>query len=93
MKKIFVLFVFSFCFNFSFAQVWEGQLLLKNENATIAEKINAFENYKSLHPYTKGNGYKPYARSLYFLEKRIPENGVFPSTKHFSTYSRIFSYI
>ena len=74
MKKIFVLFVFSFCFNSSFAQVWEEQLLLKNENATIAEKITAFENYKSLHPYTKGNGYKPYARSLYFLEKRMPEN-------------------
>jgi hypothetical protein len=58
MEKIFVLFVFSFCFNFSFAQVWEDQLLLQNENATIAEKITAFGNYKSLHPYTKGNGGK-----------------------------------
>ena len=88
MKKIFVLFVFSFCFNFSFAQVWEEQLLLQNENATITEKITAFENYKSLHPYTKGNGYKPYARSLYFLEKRMPENGVFPSSALFTEWKK-----
>mgnify|MGYP006168431539 FL=1 len=88
MKKIFVLFVFSFCFNFSFSQIWEEQLLLQNENATIAEKVTAFENYKSLHPYTKGNGYKPYARSLYFLEKRMPENGIFPSTALFVEWEK-----
>ena len=69
MKRINIFFVLSFCFNFSFAQVWEEQLLLKNENASIAEKINAFNDYKAIHPYTKGNGYKPYARSLHFLEK------------------------
>ncbi|MDP7430181.1 MAG: hypothetical protein QGG97_01380, partial [Flavobacteriales bacterium] len=88
MKKIFVLFVFSFCFNLSFAQIWEEQLLLQNENATITEKITAFENYRSLHPYTKGNGYKPYARSLYFLEKRMPENGVFPSSALFVEWEK-----
>ncbi|MBC8266175.1 MAG: T9SS type A sorting domain-containing protein [Flavobacteriales bacterium] len=88
MKNIFLLFVLLFCYNFSFAQVWEEQLLLLNENATLAEKITAFNDYKSLNPYTKGNGYKPYARSLYFLEKRMPENGVFPSSALFTEWKK-----
>ena len=28
-------------------------------------------------PYTKGNGYKPYARTINFLESRVDENGKF----------------
>ena len=88
MKKILVLFTFTVFFNFSFAQIWEDNLLMQNEKASLAEKIDAFENYKLLHPYTKGNGYKPYARSLYFLEKRMPENGIFPSTSLFTEWKK-----
>ena len=88
MKNILWLFGFSLISNFSFAQVWEEQLLLQNEDAILSDKISAFENYKSEHPYTKGNGYKPYARSLYFLEKRMPENDIFPSSALFSEWEK-----
>ena len=74
--------------NLSFSQIWEEQLLLQNENATLADKISAFEDYKSKNPYTKGNGYKPYARSLYFLEKRMPENDIFPSSALFLEWEK-----
>ena len=88
MKNILWLFSCVLFANLSFAQIWEEQLLLQNENATLADKISAFEDYKSENPYTKGNGYKPYARSLYFLEKRMPENDIFPSSALFLEWEK-----
>jgi len=83
MKKLLFILLFSFTFHLSFAQIWEENL---TEKSSITEKINAFNEYKSTYSYTKGNGYKPYARSLYFLEKRMPENGIFPATALFTEW-------
>ncbi len=85
MKKSCFILIFSLTFSFSFAQLWEEQL---GENASIDEKIRAFDQHRAIHPYTKGNGYKPYARSLYFLEKRMPENNVFPATALFDEWQK-----
>lgn len=79
MKKILLVFVSINIYSMAISQIWEDQLLIQNQNATIEDKITAFENYKSKNPYVKGNGYKPYERILYFLEKRMPDNDVFPS--------------
>ena len=83
-KPLFTLFI-CFTVNFSFSQIWEENI---SSNASINEKIRAFDEYKSVHPYTKGNGYKPYARSLYFLEKRMPKNNVFPATALFDEWKK-----
>ncbi len=79
MKKILLVFVSINIYSMAISQIWEDQLLIQNQNATIEDKITAFENYKYKNPYVKGNGYKPYERILYFLEKRMPDNDVFPS--------------
>ena len=83
MKKVFFIFLYTSFFILSFGQIWEDKLLMRNKNPSISEKIEAFKNYKSIHPYVKGNGYKPYARSLDFLEKRMPKNGIFPANAQF----------
>ena len=69
MKKIFLLLssISFICLN---AQVWETSLLKENPNANFLEKEAAFEEYKNQVKYTKGNGYKPYARSLDFILQR-----------------------
>ena len=88
MKKLLLFFV---SINISFlaiAQIWEDQLLINNPNATINDKINAFKNYKSKHPYEKGNGYKPFERLLYFLERRMPDNGFFPANALFVEWKK-----
>ena len=59
------------------AQIWEENLLKTNANPTSAEKFEAFENYRKVVPYTKGNGYKPYAREMDFVNERIKEGNVF----------------
>ena len=59
------------------AQIWEENLLKTNANPTSAEKFEAFENYRKTVPYTKGNGYKPYAREMDFVNERIKEGNVF----------------
>ena len=59
------------------AQIWEENLLKTNANPTSAEKFEAFENYRKTVPYTKGNGYKPYAREMDFVNERITEENVF----------------
>ena len=63
------------------AQIWEENLLKINSNPTPAEKFEAFEGYRAIHPYTKGNGYKPYARKMDFILERTSENSPFdPNT-------------
>ncbi len=59
------------------AQVWENNLYKTNIEATISEKINAFDNYREIHPYTKGNGYKPYAREIDFVTERVSNGNDF----------------
>jgi len=54
----------------SFSQIWEDELLKTNPNPTIQEKSIAFEEYRAIHPYTKGNGFKPYAREIDFILER-----------------------
>lgn len=64
----------------SVAQVWEDDLLKEMPNANFKEKSEAFEKFRSQNSYTKGNGYKPYAREIDFLSSRMPKNGIFPKT-------------
>ena len=59
------------------AQIWEENLLKINPAATTADKFEAFEAYRATHPYTKGNGYKPYARELDFITERVSGNRSF----------------
>ena len=77
MKKlsVFLMFIF-FCFSLS-AQIWEDRLIKTKESPSITEKFDAFENYRKTHPYTKGNGYKPYAREMDFVRQRVSENSKF----------------
>ncbi len=62
------------------SQVWEDVLLNTYPNATFFDKEKAFNEYRAKSPITKGNGYKPYARDIFFLSSRMPNSGVFPST-------------
>ena len=59
------------------SQIWEENLLKTNPNPTTADKFEAFEAYRATHPYTKGNGYKPYARELDFITERVSDNSSF----------------
>jgi photosystem II stability/assembly factor-like uncharacterized protein len=77
MNKLTILLSLAF-FSFSLsAQIWEENLLKTNNNPTTADKFEAFENYRAKHPYTKGNGYKPYAREMDFITERITDNSAF----------------
>jgi photosystem II stability/assembly factor-like uncharacterized protein len=68
-----------FCFFsiFSYSQIWEDELLRGNSTPTVEEKGKAFEEYRSIHPYTKGNGFKPYAREMDFILERTSNNNTF----------------
>ena len=68
-----------FCFFsiFSYSQIWEDELLRVNSTPTVEEKGKAFEEYRSIHPYTKGNGFKPYAREMDFILERTSNNNTF----------------
>ena len=61
----------------SYGQVWLEELYKKNSSPTVKEKFEAFENYRKNHPYTKGNGYNPYAREMDFINKRVSGNNFF----------------
>ena len=88
MKKI-IIFLFGFvCVFYSYAQVWEDQLLRTVKEPSINEKIIAFEKYKLENEYVKGNGYKPYARSLEFTAKRISGNNKFPANALFIEWEK-----
>ena len=77
MNKLTIILVTTF-FSLSISgQVWEENLLKTNSNPTSADKFEAFENYRKIHPYTKGNGYKPYAREMDFITERVADNSSF----------------
>ena len=61
----------------SYGQVWLEELYKKNSSPKVKEKFEAFENYRKNHPYTKGNGYNPYAREMDFINKRVSGNNFF----------------
>ena len=62
------------------AQIWEDNLLKSNSIPTVTEKFEAFQNYKKKHAYTKGNGYNPYAREMYFIKERLSNDNKFQPT-------------
>ena len=78
MKKSFILSLFILVSLVSYSQTWEENALNENKNATFFDLKKSFDDYRSLIPYTKGNGYKPYARTIDFLEPRVDEDGFFP---------------
>ena len=75
MKKITILSITLLFSTVSFSQIWEENALNKNTNANFFELKNSFDEYRENIPYIKGNGYKPYARTIDFLESRVDENG------------------
>ena len=66
------------------AQVWEDNLRKTNASPSIEDKINAFNKHRESIPYEKGSGYKPYARELDFVEKRVSNDRTFP---HLALYN------
>ena len=68
--KNYILIIFCLSFLSVNGQVWETELLKQNPNANFIDKQAAFDKYKKEVKYTKGNGYKPYARNLDFILKR-----------------------
>tara|TARA_B110000438_G_scaffold74316_1_gene74414 strand:+ start:2105 stop:4651 length:2547 start_codon:yes stop_codon:yes gene_type:complete len=68
------------------AQVWEDNLLLENPEATIKEKKDAFDTYRKKIKYTKGNGYKPYARNLDFILQRTSNGSSIPHGKLYTEW-------
>jgi photosystem II stability/assembly factor-like uncharacterized protein len=50
---------------------------------SLSEKFEAFERYRKAHAYTKGNGYKPYARSMDFASKRVSNYGAFKTNAQY----------
>jgi photosystem II stability/assembly factor-like uncharacterized protein len=77
MNNLYLTILFCFFNIMSFSQIWEDELLKTNPNPTIQEKSIAFEEYRAIHPYTKGNGFKPYAREIDFILERSSEDDNF----------------
>ena len=73
----------------SFSQTWEENAYKENKNATFFDLKKSFDDYRKAIPYTKGNGYKPYARNMNFLESRVDENGFFPSNALWDEWLKI----
>ena len=73
----------------SFSQIWEDELLKTNPNPTVQEKSIAFEEYRAIHPYTKGNGFKPYAREMDFILERSSEGEKFKADALFKEWEKI----
>ncbi len=79
MRYILLLFFVFYSYFVALSQIWYDQLLIQNTSPTLSEKITNFNSYRSIFPYKKGNGYKPYARELDFVEKRVSNDKPFPS--------------
>jgi len=73
----------------SFSQIWEDELLKTNPNPTVQEKSIAFEEYRTIHPYTNGNGFKPYAREMDFILERSSEGKKFKADVLFKEWKKI----
>ena len=77
MNKLLFLIILLFSTFSLTSQIWEDNLLKTTNQPSASEKLEAFENYRAVHPYTKGNGYKPYAREMDFVNVRTTEENVF----------------
>ncbi|MBC8510930.1 MAG: T9SS type A sorting domain-containing protein [Cryomorphaceae bacterium] len=89
MNRLHLTILFCFFNIISFSQIWEDELLKTNPNPTIQEKSIAFEEYRATHPYTKGNGFKPYAREMDFILERSSESGEFKADALFKEWEKI----
>ena len=91
MYRLFISLFFVFITIISFSQTWEEQAYKKNKDATFFDLVKSFNNYRDSIPYTKSNGYKPYARSIDFLESRIQKDGKFPSNSLWTEWEKLKS--
>jgi photosystem II stability/assembly factor-like uncharacterized protein len=91
MNNLLLTIVFSFFSFFSFSQIWEDELLKTNPTPTIQEKSTAFENYRASHNYTRGNGFNPYARKMYFGLERSLGDASFKADALFIEWKKIQS--
>ena len=89
MNRLHLTIIFCFFNIISFSQIWEDELLKKNPNPTIQEKSIAFEEYRAIHPYTKGNGFKPYAREMDFILERSSDGKEFKANALFKEWEKI----
>ncbi len=88
MKKYTLLAISTFLIYSLQAQIWEDNLLKSNSTPTVAEKFEAFQNYKKNHAYTKGNGYNPYAREMYFINERVSNDNKFQPTSLYTEWEK-----
>ena len=77
MKKTTLLISSTLLFISLSAQIWEDNLLKLNDNPTVNEKFEAFESFREINDYSRGNGYNPYAREMYFINERILNDNIF----------------
>ena len=77
MKKTTLLISSTLLFISLSAQIWEDNLLQLNDNPTVNEKFEAFESFREINDYSRGNGYNPYAREMYFINERILNDNIF----------------
>lgn len=77
MKKTTLLISSTLLFISLSAQIWEDNLLKLNDNPTVNEKFEAFESFREINDYSRGNGYNPYAREMYFIKERILNDNIF----------------
>ncbi len=77
MNKLLLCLIFTFISFSLYSQVWEDKLAETIENPSISSRFKAFEDYRKTHRYTKGNGYKPYARAIDFVRERVSDNSRF----------------
>jgi len=89
MNNLYLTILFCFFNSISFSQIWEDELLKRNPNPTIQEKSIAFEEYRATHHYTKGNGFKPYAREMDFILERTSESEKFKADAFFKEWEKI----
>ena len=89
MNNLYLTILFCFINSISFSQIWENELLKINPNPTIQEKSIAFEEYRAIHPYTKGNGFKPYAREMDFILERSSGSETFKADALFKEWKKI----
>ena len=89
MRNLHLTILFCFFNILSFSQIWEDELLKINPNPTIQEKSIAFEQYRATHKYTKGNGFKPYARDMDFILERSSESENFKADALFKEWKKL----